>query len=645
MDEYTLTEQELNDLREIFFHEAGDILQALDHEILNLESGPKGSDSLKNIQRALHTLKGNSRALGFAAINTVAHKAEDLLKAIGDTEHDTDKKFLDLLFHVKDHLLTLVDAYQSNREAVVDEGLLQDITAILSSLKAEGKTAFCSSASVYDITVDISENGSGTRKAAATILERLGLLGEVIHVESSPVEGECERSGAFRVRLSSSESKAKLEEAVALPEQVRHVEVSLHRGNPVTNDDHQSGPATSTSRSHMVKIDAQRVDKILNLVGELVIGRSMIGQVLSEISDRDPNDVLVKKLSHANAFVEKTLSQLQKNVMKMRMHPISQIFRKFPRVVRDLSHAQHKQIELVMEGEKTELDKSILDVIGEPLIHLVRNAVDHGIELPAEREQAGKPAVGTITLRAAHDGNQIVIHVIDDGKGLDPRLLRQKAVEKRLKTAEEANRLSDIEAMDLIFLTGFTTASAVTDISGRGLGMDIVRSSIESLKGRIQVSSRQGEGTTFTLRLPLTLAIIRAMLFWIDNRLLALPLSSVEKIVKAKEQDVQTISAKKVLRYHDKVISLLSLEESLGSTICSELKKYVIVVRLNQKLYGFPADRLAGQQELVIKMLDNHWGTVQCTSGVSVLGNGQVVLILDPPAVIMKELGREVVRA
>jgi two-component system chemotaxis sensor kinase CheA len=451
------------------------------------------------------------------------------------------------------------------------------------------------------------------------------------------------------ILFGSADSSAPIKELVDIPGIVEGVEIKRHENEETAPGKPEPKDAPVKSEvAQTLRVEAQRVDKMLNLVGELVIGRSMVGQVLTELEERYKKDALVKRLGDANAFMEKTLSQLQKNVMKIRMLPIAQVFRKFPRVVRDLSLEKGKQIELLMEGDKTEIDKSILDVIGEPMIHLVRNAIDHGIELPDERERIGKPRTGKITLRAAHEGNQIVIDIIDDGAGLNPARLRKKAVEKGIKTQDEADRLTDEEAEELIFLSGFSTAEVVTDISGRGFGMDIVRTTIESLKGRIQVRSKPGEGSVFTLRLPLTLAIIRAMLFLIGGRLFALPMSTIEKITRIKDNDIQIVGGREVLRFRDKVISLVSLKGSLildGAGEGQGRQKFVIVVGLADKLYGFLVDRLVGQQELVIKVLDNHWGTVNCTSGASILGSGKVVLILDAPALIAREIRRETGKA
>ncbi len=651
MGDYTLTEQEQNDLRELFFTEACEILQALDQEVLKLESGTDKAGALRTIQRYLHTLKGNSRALGFSSLNTLSHKAEDLLKTIQDTSAGTNEELIDLLLAVHDRLQSTVENYRSNNDTALDKRLVERIDDHLNALETNGKsqreagdeTDGEDGQAVYDIAVAFDRNGIMKSSGANMILERLGALGEVISVEPAPGSAMIERAGRFAIQLRSQEPAELIKELITIPQIVKDVEITLRGNGSEMHSGEGQSTLTGTTAVQSLRVDSGRIDKILNLVGELVIGRSMIGQVLAEMGERNKKDDLSKKLGDANAFMEKTLSQLQKNVMKIRMLPVSLIFRKFPRVVRDLSLEQGKQIELVMEGENTELDKSILDVIGEPLIHLVRNAVDHGIELPDERERTGKPRTGKVTLRAYHESNQFVIDVVDDGKGLDPSLLRKKAVEKGIWTADEAARLTDEEALDLIFLSGFSTAAVVTDISGRGLGMDIVRTTVESLKGRIKLHALPGLGSTFTIRLPLTLAIIRAMLFRIGDRLFALPMSSIDKIVRIRDNELQTIAGKSVLRHRDNVVSLVSLDGSLGirqNSAGRDQNRFVIIVSLGDRLCGFVVDRLVGQQELVIKALDNHWGTVNCTAGASILGNGRVVLILDAPSIILKEARR-----
>ncbi len=657
MGEYAFTEQELTELKDVFFTEAYEILQALNQDVLNLEAGHDREGSLKNIQRHLHTLKGNSRALGFTCLNTLSHKAEDLMKKIHDMSMDVDQGVIDLLLGISDTLQVYLDGYKSTIDVKLDERIMERIEGYLctsgngndTDKQAAAKTDGGPSACLYDISIIFDKKCDMRSSGAGLIVERLSALGEILSMEPGMESGALDQADRMSILFGSADSSAPIKELIDIPGIVEGVEIKRHENEETAPGKPEPKDAPVKSEvAQTLRVEAQRVDKMLNLVGELVIGRSMVGQVLTELEERYKKDALVKRLGDANAFMEKTLSQLQKNVMKIRMLPIAQVFRKFPRVVRDLSLEKGKQIELLMEGDKTEIDKSILDVIGEPMIHLVRNAIDHGIELPDERERIGKPRTGKITLRAAHEGNQIVIDIIDDGAGLNPARLRKKAVEKGIKTQDEADRLTDEEAEELIFLSGFSTAEIVTDISGRGFGMDIVRTTIESLKGRIQVRSKPGEGSVFTLRLPLTLAIIRAMLFLIGGRLFALPMSTIEKITRIKDSDIQIVGGREVLRFRDKVISLVSLKGSLildGAGEGQGRQKFVIVVGLGDKLYGFLVDRLVGQQELVIKVLDNHWGTVNCTSGASILGSGKVVLILDAPALIAREIRRETGKA
>lgn len=656
MSDYTFTEQELAELKEVFFTEAYEILEFLNQEVLNLETGIDRASALKAIQRHLHTLKGNSRALSFACINTLSHKAEDLLKKIQDVSLDIDQGLIDLLFNINDALKFYLDGYRTNQRVDLDKRLIERIEGYL-AVSGNGSNPPApqqaeqvgQSSSVYDITVIFDQKCDMKAAGANLILERLSAIGEILSVEPATGSPEFETSDRCRIGFGSSETIGAIKGQIDVPGITHSVEIKRREAGHAPQQAPEQKSYIRDDAAQMLRVEAQRVDKILNLVGELVIARSMVSQALAEIEERYKKNGVVKRLDDANALMEKTLSQLQKNVMKIRMLPISQVFRKFPRVVRDLAMEKGKQVRLVMEGEKTELDKSILDVIGEPLIHLVRNAVDHGIEPPEEREKAGKQKTGTITLRADYEGNQIVIEVEDDGAGLDPGRLRKKAVERGFKTQEEAERMSDEDALGLIFLSGFSTADVVTDISGRGFGMDIVRTTIESLRGRIQVRSRPENGTTFTLRLPLTLAIIRAMLFTVADRLFAIPMTSIEKILRIREKELETVNGKTVLRFRDRVISLINLSEAFmpaGGNVSMNTgrRRFVIVVGLGEKLYGLLVDGLVGQQELVIKALDNHWVTVNCASGASILGNGKVVLILDAPALIAREMRREAMK-
>jgi two-component system chemotaxis sensor kinase CheA len=393
-------------------------------------------------------------------------------------------------------------------------------------------------------------------------------------------------------------------------------------------------PATATAEN-ILRVDAERIDSVLNLVGELIIGKSMLQQALNEFSAHYPKDALRGRFSDAMAFQARVLNDLQRSVMKIRMVPVDQLFRRFPRIVRDIARQCGKELELAVTGNDTDLDKSILDAISEPLTHLVRNAVSHGIENPEERKRAGKPALGVVTLRAYHQGNQVVIEVSDDGRGIDPNKIKAKAAEQGLVSADETERLSETELLDFIFRPGFSTAEEVTEVSGRGVGMDVVRSVLQRLKGTVQVDTRPGQGTSFRLKLPLTLAIIKALLFRVEQRLYAIPLNSVVEIARTVESEIHQVDNYEVLQLRNQVLPTIRMGRTpVRSGDHRSQKLFVLVITVGEKKFGLIVDGLEGEEELVIKALDDHAINTDLVSGASILGDGRVVLILNLSAVV-----------
>jgi len=401
-------------------------------------------------------------------------------------------------------------------------------------------------------------------------------------------------------------------------------------------------PASATAPTDSIlRVDVERIDALMNLVGELIIGKSMLQQTITQFESRFRKDPLHNRFQDTLAFQARVLSEMQKSVMKIRMVPVEQLFRRFPRLVRDVSKACGREVRLEISGEDTDLDKSILDVIAEPLTHILRNAVDHGIEPPNERVAMGKPEHGTVSLKAYHQGNQMVIQVSDDGRGIDRYKVLARAVESKIVSREEAADFNDSEALDLIFHPGLSTAEEVTTISGRGVGMDVVKTVLERLKGSVHIETRPGVGTTFYLKVPLTLAIIQALLFRTGQRLYALPLNSVIEIARAYERDFHRVDRREVLQLREHIITLVRLSK-LGSqpAAAPSQKKFVIVVSLNGNRFGLIVDKLVGEQELVIKALDDEWVATDLVSGASILGDGTVVLVLNMAALIAK-LGRD----
>jgi two-component system chemotaxis sensor kinase CheA len=389
----------------------------------------------------------------------------------------------------------------------------------------------------------------------------------------------------------------------------------------------------TTALENILRVDAGRIDNVLNLVGELIIGKSMLQQALNEFSKRFPKEPLRGKFADAMAFQARVLNDLQRSVMKIRMVPVDQLFRRFPRMVRDVSRQCGRDVELDISGQDTDLDKGILDAISEPLTHLVRNAVSHGIEPAEERRKLGKAPRGMIRLNAYHQGNQVVVEVSDDGRGIDAQKIRAKAIELGMATAEELARLSEGELYEFIFKPGFSTADEVTEVSGRGVGMDVVQSVLHRLKASISVETHPGIGTTFRMKLPLTLAIIKALLFWVEQRLYAIPLNAVLEIARTFETEVHQVDNYEVLQLRNQLLPLLRLgRPAAGENRNSKL--FVLVITAGERKYGLIVDALEGEEELVIKALDDQTFSTDLVSGASILGDGRVVLILNLPAVV-----------
>ena len=399
-------------------------------------------------------------------------------------------------------------------------------------------------------------------------------------------------------------------------------------------------PAAVTSPDNILRVDAERIDSVLNLVGELILAKSMFQQTLAEFGERFPKDALRGKFSDVMAFQARVLSDLQHSVMKIRMVPVDQLFRRFPRTVRDVAHQSAKEVELVIQGGDTDLDKGILDTIAEPLMHILRNAVGHGIETPAERTRAGKRPQGMLRLNAYHQGNQVVIEVSDDGRGIEVDKVRQRALAQRMLTPDEAARLTETETLQLILRAGFSTAEEITELSGRGIGLDVVQTVLTRIKGAVQIDTVAGRGTTFRLRLPLTLAILRALLFRVDRRLYALPLNAVSEITRTTESEIHEVEHYEVLRLRNDVLPLLRLgAPPPPGPEAARQKIFVLVINHGDRKFGVIVNELAGEDELVIKALDDQSIKTDLVSGASILGDGRVVLILNLIALIERFTG------
>jgi len=413
------------------------------------------------------------------------------------------------------------------------------------------------------------------------------------------------------------------------PQEPVKTEVKKKKERKAEKDEDSS---SSKKEDTSIRVDVERLEQLLNIVSELVLGRNQLLQVNSEIAEMHEGTSMAKSLADASKQIDLMTNELQLVVMKTRMVKIGKVFNRFPRLVRDLSKEMDKQIRLVINGEETELDKTLIEEINDPLVHLVRNSIDHGIESPEERKKIGKDPVGTITLSAIHEGNDIIISIEDDGKGIDPEFIKEKAISKGLITEAKAKEMTAQEAYNIIFLPGFSTAAKVTNISGRGVGMDVVRTNVAKLRGVISVESVKGKGTKMVVKLPLTLAIISGMVVRAGKEKYVIPLSSVIEVIREHVDNISTINGNEVVRVRELVLPLVDIDNLLDNQLERDTNKvwqYIVLVGVAEKKFGIKVDELIGQKEIVIKTLGEYLGRIKGIAGSTIMGDGTVVMILD----------------
>jgi two-component system chemotaxis sensor kinase CheA len=571
------TDFSLEDMKEIvdeFLVEADELTASLDTNLVKLESTPDDVDLLNEIFRAAHTIKGTSSFLGLDQITTLTHKMEDVLNRLRKSELQVTPAIMDILLKGLDSLRQLLDNVREGKEARLDfDDLLRQLEDAFND-RLGGD--------------DPPEKGS-TRKAKKKTSGR----------KKQPVKKDSAGSNA---------------------------------GKPVeAHNDPQTAAITKHLVDKTLRVDVDRLDALMNLMGELVLSRNSLVQTVNKMTT-EPGPDLVDEVNRSTAAVNYITTELQLAVMKMRMQPIGKVFSRFPRLVRDLGRDFKKDIELIVSGEETELDKSVIEEMGDPLIHILRNSCDHGIETPEQRKTAGKPARGTIHLVASQEGSNIVIKISDDGRGLDGSRIIEKAIERGLTTPEEAGKLSKREIFNFIFEAGFSTAKKATDVSGRGVGMDVVRTNIERLNGLIDLDSTPGKGTTITIKLPLTLAIIQGLLVECDREIFILPLSSVFETVRTDPDQIYYMNHRPVFRLRDEIIPVINLNSTLNRTsggIDITEKPYIVIVGLAEKKLGLNIDRFLGQEEVVIKSLGDYLGNTEGVAGATILGDGRIRLIVD----------------
>jgi two-component system chemotaxis sensor kinase CheA len=682
---------ELNQYMGMFLEESREHLQTLNRCLLSLENDPRNLSVLDEIFRSAHTIKGMSATMGFTAIAELTHEMENVLDLLRKGQLKASPAIIDTLFKCLDTLEQSVESIASNSEATVDIKPLvtklvklaagndqEEPAPAAAAKKAAATPAIATSSGIalndteidvikaanrqgyaaYEVQVVLREGCLLKSARAYMVMNALDELGDVI--KSVPPAEELEKENfdySFSVVALSDAEPEKVQQALlaiseiesatvlplAVPDAAPAVAVaaSATPAAPVPADKPADespaakpdappaadAPAAADKKlrgGQSVRVDIDKLDTLLNLVGELVINKTRLEQI--GLSHR------LTDLTETIEQMDRVTTDLQAVVMKVRMVPVGQVFNRFPRMVRDLSRDLNKEVNLIIQGEETELDRTVIDEIGDPLVHLLRNAIDHGVESPAEREAKGKNPVGEIRLIARHEGNNVIIMVEDDGAGVNPEIVKQKALEKGMISQAEAEKMDAAEAVRLLFLPGFSTAKVVTDVSGRGVGMDAVKTKIESLGGMVDVETKVNEGSRFKIRLPLTLAIIQALLVKVCEEIYAIPLGSIDSTINITPGDIKTIQSQEVILLRGQIIPIVRLGNVLGVPECGKENAeelYVVIVHMGEQKAGVIVDTLIGQQEIVIKSLGKLLASIKVLAGATILGDGRVALILD----------------
>ncbi|WQU97737.1 chemotaxis histidine kinase/response regulator CheAY2 [Helicobacter pylori] len=649
---------DLQEIMEDFLIEAFEMNEQLDQDLVELEHNPEDLELLNRIFRVAHTIKGSSSFLNLNVLTHLTHNMEDVLNRARKGEIKITPDIMDVVLRSIDLMKTLLVTIRdtgsdtnNGKENEIEEAVKQ--LQAITSQNTEGvkETSRSKEAPNQENKEEIKqeskqENKENKTPTAQNLASDNPLADEpdldYTNMSAEEVEAEIERllnkrQEADRERRAQKKQEAK-QEATPTKEtpktETPKAPKTETKAKAKTDSDENKAPSIGVEQT--VRVDVRRLDHLMNLIGELVLGKNRLIRIYSDVEERYDGEKFLEELNQVVSSISAVTTDLQLAVMKTRMQPVGKVFNKFPRMVRDLSRELGKSIELIIEGEETELDKSIVEEIGDPLIHIIRNSCDHGIEPLEERKKLNKPETGKVQLSAYNEGNHIVIKISDDGKGLDPAMLKEKAVEKGVISERDAESMSDREAFNLIFKPGFSTAKTVSNVSGRGVGMDVVKTNIEKLNGIIEIDSEVGVGTTQKLKIPLTLAIIQALLVGVQEEYYAIPLSSVLETVRISQDEIYTVDGKSVLRLRDEVLSLVRLSDifKVDAILESNSDVYVVIIGLADQKIGVIVDYLIGQEEVVIKSLGYYLKNTRGIAGATVRGDGKITLIVDVGAMM-----------
>lgn len=651
---------DLQEIMEDFLIEAFEMNEQLDQDLVELEHNPEDLDLLNRIFRVAHTIKGSSSFLNLNILTHLTHNMEDVLNRARKGEIKITPDIMDVVLRSIDLMKTLLVTIRdtgsdtnNGKENEIEEAVKQLQAITSQNLEGTKETSGAKEAPQKENREEAKEEAKEEikeNKAKASTAENSAsdnpLADEpdldYANMSAEEVEAEIERllnkrQEADKERRAQKKQEAKQE--VAPTKEAPKTEIPKAPKTETkakAKADTEENKAPSIGVEQTVRVDVRRLDHLMNLIGELVLGKNRLIRIYSDVEERYDGEKFLEELNQVVSSISAVTTDLQLAVMKTRMQPVGKVFNKFPRMVRDLSRELGKSIELIIEGEETELDKSIVEEIGDPLIHIIRNSCDHGIEPLEERRRLNKPETGKVQLSAYNEGNHIVIKISDDGKGLDPVMLKEKAIEKGVISERDAEGMSDREAFNLIFKPGFSTAKVVSNVSGRGVGMDVVKTNIEKLNGIIEIDSEVGVGTTQKLKIPLTLAIIQALLVGVQEEYYAIPLSSVLETVRISQDEIYTVDGKSVLRLRDEVLSLVRLSDifKVDAILESNSDVYVVIIGLADQKIGVIVDYLIGQEEVVIKSLGYYLKNTRGIAGATVRGDGKITLIVDVGAMM-----------
>ncbi|MCQ2930813.1 chemotaxis histidine kinase/response regulator CheAY2 [Helicobacter pylori] len=647
---------DLQEIMEDFLIEAFEMNEQLDQDLVELEHNPEDLDLLNRIFRVAHTIKGSSSFLNLNILTHLTHNMEDVLNRARKGEIKITPDIMDVVLRSIDLMKTLLVTIRdtgsdtnNGKENEIEEAVKQLQAITSQNLEGAKETSGTKETPQKEAKEEAKEENKENKAKAPTaenpasdnpLADEPDL--DYANMSAEEVEAEIERLLNKRQEADKERRAQKKQEAKQEVTPTKEAPKTETPKAPKTETkakakaDTEENKAPSIGVEQTVRVDVRRLDHLMNLIGELVLGKNRLIRIYGDVEERYDGEKFLEELNQVVSSISAVTTDLQLAVMKTRMQPVGKVFNKFPRMVRDLSRELGKSIELIIEGEETELDKSIVEEIGDPLIHIIRNSCDHGIEPLEERRRLNKPETGKVQLSAYNEGNHIVIKISDDGKGLDPVMLKEKAIEKGVISERDAEGMSDREAFNLIFKPGFSTAKVVSNVSGRGVGMDVVKTNIEKLNGIIEIDSEVGVGTTQKLKIPLTLAIIQALLVGVQEEYYAIPLSSVLETVRISQDEIYTVDGKSVLRLRDEVLSLVRLSDifKVDAILESNSDVYVVIIGLADQKIGVIVDYLIGQEEVVIKSLGYYLKNTRGIAGATVRGDGKITLIVDVGAMM-----------